>query len=161
MPDTKATWSTRDLLASLSAAPAVVIGRLAASATGAVMVEHDGSPRPARYVAGIEIGTLTDPANVGREVLLAFERGDPGRPIVLAWMAPPAERAVAIPPGTGLEARVDGERVTIEGSREILLRCGQSSILLQEDGRVVIRGTNLLSRSSGINKIKGGAVRIN
>jgi hypothetical protein len=161
MPDTKATWSPRDLLASLTAIPAVVVGRLAAASAGVVMVEHDGNPRPARHVAGIEVETLTDPANVGREVLLAFERGDVGRPIVLAWMALPAERAIAIPPGTRLEARVDGERVTIEGKREILLRCGQSSILLHEDGRVVIRGTNLLSRSSGINKIKGGAVRIN
>jgi len=56
---------------------------------------------------------------------------------------------------------VDGKRVVIEARQEILLRCGKGYILIREDGRIVIKGTDLLSRSSGINKIKGGAVRIN
>ena len=44
---------------------------------------------------------------------------------------------------------------------EIVLRCGEASITLTRAGKVLIRGTYLLSRSSGVNRIKGGSVQIN
>lgn len=56
---------------------------------------------------------------------------------------------------------VDGQRVTLSAQHEILLQCGKSSILLRRDGKVVIKGSNLISRSSGTNKIKGSSININ
>ncbi len=56
---------------------------------------------------------------------------------------------------------VDGQRVTIEGHDEIVLRCGGASITLRRNGRVVIRGVYVETRSSGVNRIRGGSVRIN
>jgi hypothetical protein len=143
------------------------IGRLARSLNGTVLVEHDNrGPRPARHVAGLSAEELIARESVGREVLLLFEEGNLDRPIVLAWMAAPGGDSVSIDtrlpePEAEREARVDGKRVVIEARQEILLRCGKGYILIREDGRIVIKGTDLLSRSSGINKIKGGAVRIN
>jgi hypothetical protein len=58
-------------------------------------------------------------------------------------------------------ARVDGRRVCIEGADEIVLRCGKASITLRRNGKVVIEGTYVESRSSGIQRIKGAAVKIN
>lgn len=56
---------------------------------------------------------------------------------------------------------VDGERILFEARKEIVLQCGKGSITLRADGKVVIKGTDLVSRSKGMNKIKGAAVRIN
>ena len=59
------------------------------------------------------------------------------------------------------DVKVDGERITLDAKDEILLRCGKSSILLRQDGKIVIKGSNLVSRSSGANKIKGSSININ
>jgi len=54
------------------------------------------------------------------------------------------------------------ERVRhVTATDELILECGKSKISLRADGRVVILGGYLLSRSSGVNKIKGGSVEIN
>lgn len=53
------------------------------------------------------------------------------------------------------------QEIKIEAEEKIELRCGQSSITMNKEGKVVIKGANLTSRASRINKIKGGAVRIN
>jgi hypothetical protein len=58
-------------------------------------------------------------------------------------------------------ARVDGQRVVIEGKDEIELRCGSASIVLRRNGRVVIRGLEVETRARGVNRIRGGSVRIN
>jgi hypothetical protein len=42
-----------------------------------------------------------------------------------------------------------------------VLRCGKASITLTSAGKVLIRGTYVLSRSSGVNKIKGGSIQLN
>lgn len=60
-----------------------------------------------------------------------------------------------------LDVEVDGKRVKIDGKDEIVLRCGQASITLRRNGRVVIRGTYVETRSKGTNRIKGGSVLIN
>ena len=58
-------------------------------------------------------------------------------------------------------AQVDDQRVVLTAEREIVLRCGEASITLTRAGKVLIKGTYVLSRSSGYNKIKGAAVDIN
>ena len=60
-----------------------------------------------------------------------------------------------------LDVMVDGKRIKIEGQDEIVLRCGEASITLRRNGRVIIRGTYVESRSKGTNRIKGGSVLIN
>jgi hypothetical protein len=60
-----------------------------------------------------------------------------------------------------LSATVDGKQVVLEAKDEIVLRCGQASITLRRNGRIVIRGTYVETRSSGVNRIKGGSVQIN
>ena len=42
-----------------------------------------------------------------------------------------------------------------------MLRCGKASITLTREGKVLIKGAYLSSRSSGVNRIKGGSVQIN
>lgn len=63
--------------------------------------------------------------------------------------------------GTPKAASVDGQRLVLEASREVVLKCGQGSITIEASGRIVIRGTELVSRASGSNKIRGASVSIN
>ncbi|KMQ50103.1 Uncharacterized protein CHISP_2963 [Chitinispirillum alkaliphilum] len=58
-------------------------------------------------------------------------------------------------------AKVDGKKVLIEAQNEIRLQCGKGSITITEEGKVSIRGNHLVSRSSGINNVKGATVAIN
>lgn len=98
-------------------------------------------------------------ADVGREVLVAFEEGDVRFPYIVGLFWQPEQR----PPTQQLpiEAKVDGEQVVIEGKKEIVLKCGKASITLTRAGKVLIRGAYVLSRSSGVNRIKGGSVQVN
>jgi hypothetical protein len=57
-------------------------------------------------------------------------------------------------------AEVDG-RVELVGQREVVLRCGPASIRLTPDGRVTIRGTRILSRADGPNRVQGASVELN
>jgi hypothetical protein len=59
------------------------------------------------------------------------------------------------------EVIVDGKRVQIQGTEEIVFRCGKASITLRSNGRLIIRGAYIETRASGTNRIKGGAVLIN
>jgi len=60
-----------------------------------------------------------------------------------------------------IEADVDGRRVRITARDEIVLQCGNASITLRRNGRVIVRGTYVETHSDGTNRIKGGQVQIN
>ena len=104
---------------------------------------------------------------VGRQVCLMFEKGDWTKPVVLGFLQAKVTQEPESDVGQSgdktrpIEARIDGERIVLEGHKEIVLRCGKASITLTQDGRVLVRGTYLSSRSSGPNLIKGGSVQLN
>ncbi|NNK98434.1 MAG: hypothetical protein HKO88_05245, partial [Xanthomonadales bacterium] len=60
-----------------------------------------------------------------------------------------------------VNVKVDGETVTLSADKEIVLRCGKSSITLTRAGKVIIKGAYLTNHSTGVNRIKGGSVQIN
>jgi hypothetical protein len=132
----------------------VVIGELAALGdAGEARVAFAGGPAdgaPARAMAAL------GPGDVGREVALMFEGGDPRRPVIMGLMHVPGAATAKRP-----EARVDGERVELSAEKELVLRCGKASITLTRAGKILIRGAYLLARSSGVNRIQGGSVQIN
>ncbi|WP_053213920.1 DUF6484 domain-containing protein [Pseudomonas sp. Q12-87] len=93
--------------------------------------------------------------DIGAQVALMFEAGDVARPLVIGRIQRLPETA---PPAV---AHLDGERLEFTAEREIVLRCGKASITLTREGKILIRGAYLSSRSSGVNRIKGGSVQIN
>jgi hypothetical protein len=60
-----------------------------------------------------------------------------------------------------VEVDADGERMIVSAKEQLVLRCGKASITLTKAGKVLIKGSYLLSRSSGVNRIKGGSVQLN
>jgi hypothetical protein len=98
-------------------------------------------------------------------VLLVFENGDPTLPIIVGEICDrpfsSTERTVALCTGQAPDVLVDAEKIVFHAQREIVLRCGRSSVAITSDGKIVIRGTEITSRASRTHKIKGGSVRIN
>jgi hypothetical protein len=53
------------------------------------------------------------------------------------------------------------EHVVLESTSSMTLRCGASSIDLRADGKVMIRGEDVLVRAKGTQRIRAGTVSIN
>lgn len=92
---------------------------------------------------------------VGQQVALLFQEGDPRRPLIVGRIVEP-KHSVSTP-----QVVRDGERVRIVADESIELQCGLSKIILQKDGRIVIRGVRLTSQASGANNIRGGSINLN
>ena len=120
------------------------------------LVAFPGNPKSEGAVAKSTISFNTQ--DIGFEVALLFENGDPLLPMVIGRIHNPDSKAMESP---RITADVDGERLTLSANREIVLKCGKASITLTRSGKVILRGNYLLSRSSGVNRIKGGSVQIN
>ena len=60
-----------------------------------------------------------------------------------------------------VRAVVDGQEVLVEGYERLELRCGKASIVLTAEGKVLVNGTYISSRSSGAHRIRGGSVEVN
>jgi hypothetical protein len=102
---------------------------------------------------------------IGSEVALAFEENDPAKPLILGMLQGGNRNSVDAPQDVSapqpVEVKVDEDILILSAKKEIVLRCGKASITLTSAGKVLIRGAYLLSRSSGVNRIKGGSVQIN
>lgn len=53
------------------------------------------------------------------------------------------------------------DELIIEARQCLTLKCGEGSITLREDGKMLIKGKDLVSRATRMNRVKGGAVAIN
>jgi hypothetical protein len=99
-------------------------------------------------------------AHIGREVVLLFEEADPKRPIIVGVMQRAAGWPLAAEPGS-VEVEADGARVIVSAKDQLVLRCGKATITLTSEGKVLIQGTYVSNRSSGVMRIKGGSVQLN
>jgi len=136
----------------------VVIGLLLAiKDDGVPLVAFPGNPEETAVPA--RLTTKLDDRQIGRQVALLFEGGDPRLPLVIGMVQNPERRSG--PVDEPVAAEIDGERVVLAAKKEIVLKCGKASITLTRAGKIILRGTYLLSRSSGVNRIKGGSVQVN
>jgi hypothetical protein len=109
------------------------------------------------------------PDDVGACAVLAFEGGDPSKPIVLGLLDPEARQpASVVSKALGptqlraeTEVEVDGRTITLTAMEHITLRCGSASITLTREGKVIVRGTQVVSHASGVNRVRGGSVQLN
>jgi hypothetical protein len=135
--------------------PSVLVGRIVSiRESGEPLVDFPGNTSrelvPSRSL--VRIGN----DDAGREVALSFDGGDPSRPIVVGFL-----QTIPASPVPSRTVKVDDEVLILNAKKEVVLQCGKASITLTSAGKVLIRGAYLLSRSSGVNRIKGGSVQIN
>jgi hypothetical protein len=85
---------------------------------------------------------------------------------VLVWLAAGEASGVVlgrVGPSRGLtpERGAVPDAVTIEAKRSVTIRVGEGSIDIREGGKILIKGTDVVSHAKRTNRIKGGAVAIN
>jgi hypothetical protein len=138
----------------------VVIGQLVGfKDNGATpLVIYPGQPGTAAMAARTVVDVHGE--HIGRDVVLMFANGAEDRPIMMGCVRTEKSLPLSERPGQ-VEVDADGERLVLTAKEQIVLRCGKASITLTKAGKVLIHGDYVLSRSSGVNRIKGGSVQIN
>ncbi len=130
---------------------------------GYLLVQYgDNEPSRARMVS--DLAGKSGEQLLGKEVILLFENNNPEKAIAIASLQPAGDFASALEAASRakqVHARVDGETVLIKAEQKLELRVGKASIVIDSNGKITIRGANLLSRSTGPIRIKGGHVEIN
>lgn len=162
----------------------VIIGSLTGlDHQGRALVDFAGNPKD-RAITAIS----TSPVSLqhsGRQVALLFDNNELEKPIIVGLIHNPLQDILDNfelgnvdnsnteesdfqenenndkPLSTVDDMLLDGERLVFEAKKEIVLKCGESSITLTKAGKILIKGKYLLNRSSGVNRIVGGSVQIN
>jgi hypothetical protein len=138
----------------------VIIGTLLAMTDNhqTPLVSFPGQPGSAALRARTVVD-LHGP-HMGQGVVLMFECGDVHRPIVMGVVRGATGWPLADKPAT-VDVDADGQRMLVSASEQLVLRCGKASITLTKAGKVLIDGTYVSSKSSGVNRVKGGSVQLN
>lgn len=150
-------------------------------ASGQLTVDFSGNnegPLAAQSLVVFDAETARQYVAERTPVLLVVDACEPRRAFVLGCLLPRAvlpsaaeqtsdkdrEGADFSAGQTGklaVDAHLDGQRVILEGKQQVILRCGEASIELRHDGKIVIRGLHVVTHADGVNRIRGGAVQIN
>ena len=167
----------------------VIIGTLTGlDHQGKALVDFTDNPKD-RAITAISTSPISL-QHSGRQVALLFDNNDLEKPIIVGLIHNPLQdildnfeianidraesdnlyKAITDSEERPIENTVtttvddmllDGERLVFEAKKEIVLKCGESSITLTKAGKILIKGKYLLNRSSGVNRIVGGSVQIN
>ena len=101
----------------------------------------------------------------GLPVILMFEDGDPTKPIILGVVRDTVNASllheIVVATERPREGLVDRKQIVFNAKEEIILRCGKGSITLRKNGKIVLRGTEIVSHASHTNKVRGASVAIN
>ncbi len=123
----------------------------------AVVVRLEGDGNTARLCDVLTTGAGLLDLSPGDPVLVwQSGRGDQ-RSVILGRIG---ARRVSAPVADAEPTDVPDELV-IEAKRSLTLRVGSGSITIREDGKILIKGKDLVSHAQRTNRIKGGAVAIN
>jgi hypothetical protein len=146
---------------ALVAAEPLALGLVAsACADGSVLVSMGGAPP-------VRCGILENAGSAilrGGDEVLVWRQGGPGeRAIVIGRVCAPgaAVPGAEVESGDMGDSDGNGDELVIEARKSLTLRVGDGSITIREDGRILIKGKDLVSHAKGMNRIRGGSVSIN
>ncbi|UXH78775.1 DUF6484 domain-containing protein [Roseateles amylovorans] len=127
-------------------------------------IDEQGHPRirlPNATAPVIARTTIALPRRAaGQQALVFHDASASGGPIITGLLREPQPLA-AEPSAMPFELEIDDERVVLNAGRQLVLRCGQASITLTREGKILLRGTYVCSQSSGVHRINGASVEIN
>jgi hypothetical protein len=93
---------------------------------------------------------IITPADIDRQCALMFENGNASHPIVIGLLHQPVLTLNSI-----------AEQHDIQATEKIELQCGKASLTLSADGKIEMRGTKIVTHSTGLNHIRGASVKLN
>lgn len=152
-----------------------------------VSINDHGNPMIAydEITQALPIEALTtvplNDASIGKDVAVSFAQNQGGTPIVMGVIrrildevisqqvdALVSSEAVQDEAHNSLNAGVtkpeiivDGNKLELSAADEITLRCGKSSITLNKNGKILIKGEHMLNRITGSYKVKSGSIQLN
>jgi hypothetical protein len=127
------------------------------TADGAVLVAvGKGREAPARILASVHAGHLV----TGTDVLLLQDEEPGAMPVIVGVVADKVSPATQAEPESWTTT-IGNRNVKVVAGEDLRLECGDASIVLTRDGRIVLRGVQITSRASATNRIRGGSVEIN
>jgi hypothetical protein len=131
-------------------ARAVIVGL---DPDGRILVAAENAPDRVRPCDRLEAADLLRTPYRPGDRVLALLPADGGLGCVLGRVGLPEPGEVAGPEGP--------TETVVRARGRLTLQCGSASITLSEDGKVLIKGVDVVSRATATNRIKGGSVRIN
>jgi len=108
--------------------------------------------REEAQMVNLSCGVVLRDEDVGGEVALSFVGGDRQRPLLLGRIARPSRAGAAT---------VHERELSFEADRQLSFRCGKSTLILRRDGRIELRGEELISEARGVNRVRGGRIDLN
>jgi hypothetical protein len=92
-----------------------------------------------------------------------WELGLAPKDVVLCWQPDPDLPRGVILGRIGISHGAPDcpDELVLEAGRSLTLRVGDGSITIRADGKILIKGTDLVSHAQRTNRIRGGAVAIN
>ena len=148
----------------------LVVGTLVKIADGGVPIVTApmfAAPVAARTVVQLARASCEPDLLAGSRVLLSVEDSASAAPIIVGligdtiWLDDQLADKVSLLENGKIDARIDGKNVHLVARDEIVLKCGQSKIILRKDGSIIVKGVTIITRAARTNKIKGGSVSIN
>jgi hypothetical protein len=184
VPTKHSTGSSSAITGGLAPSEVVIGTLVAVDSDGRALVSFSLDEYVMEYVPALST-QVVDNQSVGRQVALLFAAGNQQQPVVMGFIHSPLDLAIGQTQAHSAQehnsaitetelftgppqfvaperaANLDGKRLVFEAEEEVQIKCGEASINLYKDGRVVIRGRNLISRASVVNRILGGSVQVN
>lgn len=159
----------------------LLIGKVVAiSNQGNPMISYNGDTQSNPIEALTTV--VINEASIGKDVAISFAQNQNSVPIVMGVIRRILDDVLAQPTETDTktintpdtkdneplsgehgkpEVIVDGNKLELSAAEQITLRCGKSSITLNKDGKILIKGDHMLNRTSGSYKIKSGSIQLN
>jgi hypothetical protein len=120
---------------------------------GVVIVQLEGDDVPQRRCALLVTSEAEPPVLApGDEVLAWVPAGGTGAVVI---------GRIGASRGPSPDREDLPDTLTIEAKHALTLRVGEGSVTIREDGRILIKGRDLVSHAQRMNRIRGGAVAIN
>jgi len=121
-------------------------------AQGRLLVSLEGTPDSVVTCSQLETAETPIRLAVGDRVFVCLLEGAEAGAVVLGRVGPGAEVA----------RRKDlPDELVLEAKKGLVLRVGEGSITIRADGKILIKGKDLVSHAKRMNRIKGGSVSLN
>ncbi len=132
------------------------------SSTGAPLIDYPGnsSGNPIQALATVEVGKSA----IGRQVAILFANGDLGQPVVIGLIRNMVDASTGSEETSNPKAfdvKMDDENIVFSAKNQVTFQCGKASIILTKAGKVIISGEYVVSKSTGVNSLKGGSIQLN
>ncbi|MEO8053538.1 MAG: hypothetical protein ABI768_00175 [Acidobacteriota bacterium] len=119
---------------------------------GRLLVALEGTTNSVTECSQLQTADVPVGLAVGDRVLVWLPAGRPDDGVVLGRIGPSAD---PVPP------KEIPDTLVIEARKGLVLRVGDGSITIRADGKILIKGKDLVSHAKRMNRIKGGAVSLN